>query len=77
MEEIKLSDLTSGGVGRITKVVGGKGLHQKLAMMGVKEGSRIRVIKSALTGGPVVVEVDRNSMAVGHRMAQKIYVERM
>ncbi len=77
MEEIKLSDLASGGVGRITKVIGGKGLHQKLIMMGIKEGSRVRVIKSALSGGPVVVEVDRNSMAVGRGMAQNIYVERM
>ncbi len=72
---MKLSDLSLGDTGRITRVVGGWGLHQKLTMMGIKEGSMIKVIKSAFSGGPVVVEVGRNSIAIGRGMAQKIYVE--
>jgi len=35
----------------------------------------IRVIKSASSGGPVVIEVERNSIAIGMGMAQKIYVQ--
>ncbi|OYT40821.1 MAG: ferrous iron transport protein A [Candidatus Altiarchaeales archaeon ex4484_43] len=75
MSEMRLSDLSLGDTGRITRVVGGWGLHQKLTMMGIKEGSMIRVVKSASSGGPVVIEVERNSIAIGRGMAQKIYVE--
>ena len=74
MERI-LSDIVPGGTGIITKIMGGQGLQRKLTMRGVKEGSRISVIKSAGSGGPVVIEVDRNSIAIGRGMAQKIYVE--
>ena len=70
-----MSDLSLGDTGRITRIVGGWGLHQKLTMMGITEGSMIRVIKSASSGGPVVVEVERNSIAIGMGMAQKIYVQ--
>lgn len=72
---MKLSDLSLGNTGRITQVVGGRGFQQKLAMMGIREGSTITVKKSAFSGGPVVIEVDRNSVAIGRGMAQKIYVE--
>ncbi|RLI90680.1 MAG: ferrous iron transport protein A [Candidatus Altiarchaeales archaeon] len=75
MSEVRLSDLSLGDTGRITRVVGGRGIHQKLAMMGIIEGSMIRVIKSASSGGPVVIEVERNSIAIGRGMAQKIYVQ--
>jgi len=75
MSEVRLSDLSLGDAGRITRVVGGRGIHQKLAMMGIIEGSMIRVIKSASSGGPVVIEVERNSIAMGRGMAQKIYVQ--
>ena len=72
---MRLSDLSLGDTGRIRRVVGGRGIHQKLTMMGITEGSMIRVIKSASSGGPVVVEVERNSIAIGMGMAQKIYVQ--
>lgn len=72
---MRLTDLSRGDTGRITRVVGGWGLHQKLAMMGIKEGSLITVKKSSASGGPVVVEVGRNSIAIGQGMAQKVYIE--
>lgn len=72
---MRLSELTLGDMGRITRVIGGRGFQQKMAMMGVKEGSLITVKKSAVYGGPVVIEVGRNSIAIGRGMAQKIYVE--
>ncbi|HDH86737.1 MAG TPA: ferrous iron transport protein A [Desulfobacteraceae bacterium] len=75
MIDVRLSDLSVGDTGRITRIVGGRGIHKKLAMMGIMEGSMIRVIKPASSGGPVVIEVGRNSIAIGRGMAQKIYVQ--
>ncbi|MEA1925543.1 MAG: FeoA family protein [Candidatus Altiarchaeota archaeon] len=72
---MRLSDMALGNAGRITRIVGGRGFHQKLAMRGIKEGSTIAVKKSSLSGGPVVIEVDRNSIALGKGMAKKIYLE--
>ena len=73
--EMKLSDLIAGNTGKIIRIIGGKGFRQKLAVMGIKEGLEVRIIKSSLSGGPVVIEVERNSIAMGRGMAQKIYVE--
>jgi len=73
--ESALSDIIPGETGIITRIIGGQKLQRKLIMRGIKKGSRIRVIKSAGSGGPVVIEVERNFIAIGRGMAQKIYVE--
>lgn len=70
-----LTELTLGDTKRITRIIGGRRFQQKMAMMGIKEGSTITVKKSAVSGGPVVIEVGRNSIAIGRGMSQKIYVE--
>ncbi len=75
--EISLNNLPVGDTGRITGVVGGREFRKKLALRGVKEGSIIRVMKSALSGGPVVIEINRNSMVVGRGMAQRVMIKRM
>ena len=72
---MRLSELTLGDARKVIKIDGGRGLQQKLAIMGIKEGSTVRIIKSASSGGPVVIEIDRNSIAIGRGMAQKIYVK--
>ena len=58
---------------RITAIEGGRGLRQKLFLRGLFEGKMVRVVSNY---GPVTVEVDRNVVAIGRGMAQKIIVER-
>jgi len=66
-----LAQLRIGETARIMAVEGGRGLRQKLFLRGLIEGRVIRVISNY---GPVTVEVDRNVVAIGRGMAQKIMV---
>jgi ferrous iron transport protein A len=69
-----LVNLKPGEDAIVIEVKGGKGLRQKLNLRGIFEGSVIRVI--SCNPGPVVLEVDRNTVAIGKGMAQKIMVNR-
>ena len=68
-----LSQVGAGETARIMAIEGGRGLRQKLFLRGLFEGKVVRVVSSH---GPVVVEVDRNVIAIGRGMAQKIIVGR-
>ncbi len=68
-----LTQLRAGEVVRIVAIEGGHGLRQKLFLRGLFEGKVIRVVSNY---GPITVEVDRNVVAIGRGMAQKIVVMR-
>jgi Fe2+ transport system protein A len=70
---VMLGQLGIGEIARIVAIGGGRGLRQKLFLRGLFEGKMLRVISNY---GPVTVEVERNIIAIGRGMAQKIIVER-
>ena len=66
-----LAQLRTGETATIVSIEGGRGLRQKLLLRGLFEGKVIKVVSNY---GPVTVEVDRNVVAVGRGMANKIIV---
>ena len=66
-----LTQLKVGEKARIVAIGGGRGLRQKLFLRGLFEGKVIRMVSNY---GPATVEVDRNIVAIGRGMAQKIIV---
>ena len=81
MNDISLSEMREGEWARIVAIDGGRmsrhgehRLRQKLLLRGLLEGSVVRVISCR---GPITIEVDRNIVAIGRGMAQKIRVVRM
>lgn len=70
----QLTDLGPEETGVVVRVMGGHGLRQKLALMGIKEGSLLRMISSSR--GPVVVESNGGQIALGRGMARKVIVIR-
>lgn len=73
MMPMVLSQLGIGEMATIVAIQGGRGLRQKLFLRGLFEGKVVRMISNY---GPVTVEVDRNVVAIGRGMAQKIIVGR-
>jgi len=73
--DTNLSQIKPGIPARIMAIGGGHGVRQKLNLMGVSEGSIVRVISNRT--GPVTIEVDRNTISIGRGMAQKIQVSMM
>ena len=60
---------------RILSFRGGIGLEHKLRQLGLVPGDNARVLRQAPLGGPVLVEVDGRSIALGRGIASKVVVE--
>ena len=60
---------------KVLRYAGGGGLDLKMRSMGLLPGDYARVIRQAPFGGPVLVEIDGRSIALGRGIASKIEVE--
>jgi ferrous iron transport protein A len=60
---------------RVVSFAGGSNLEHKLRQLGMLPGNCARLIRQAPLGGPVMVEVDGRSVAIGRGIAAQILVE--
>jgi len=75
MRRLLLTQLESGQTGKITGILGGHGLVNKLSALGIRPGKNITKVSSILMRGPVVARVDNTEVAIGFGVASKIVVE--
>ena len=68
---LSLNQLNINDKGKVISIEGGNGLHQKLHLHGIFVGSIVEIISNS---GPLIIEVDRNVISIGQKMAQKIEV---
>ena len=64
-------------IGKTVRVVsfdGGRKLEHKLRQLGILPGNCARIIRFAPLGGPVLVEVEGRSIAIGRGVASRIFV---
>jgi ferrous iron transport protein A len=64
-------------IGEVVRVMslGGRGLSRKLLDMGVYPDDRVRVLRSAPLGGPLLIEIAGRELAIGRGIAARIEVE--
>ncbi|MBN1190888.1 MAG: ferrous iron transport protein A [Dehalococcoidales bacterium] len=62
--------------GTILQITAGRGLLNRLSALGIMPGKKITKISSMLMRGPVMIQVDRTRIAIGHNMASRILVQR-
>ena len=60
---------------RITGFADGKGVESKLRQLGIIPGETIVVIRVAPLGGPLLLDVQGRTVAIGKGVASKIEVE--
>lgn len=70
-----LIQVETGQTVTIVSFKGGEGLEHKLRQLGLIPGDEARVLRHAPLGGPVLVEVDGRSIALGRGVASKVIVE--
>jgi ferrous iron transport protein A len=70
---MNLAQVKEGELVRIVDVLGGLGLRNRLASIGIFPGAQVKVVKSP--PGPVIVEVAGSRVAIGQGMAKKVEVE--
>ena len=74
-ETITLARMEQGETGVIVEIEGGHNLEERLDVMGIREGSRVKKISGQLMRGPVTIMAGSTHTAIGYGMAQKILVE--
>jgi ferrous iron transport protein A len=70
-----LIDVDSGQWVRVTSIRGGRHLEGKLRQLGLLPGDQARVMRHAPFGGPIMIEVNGRTIALGRGIASKIAVE--
>jgi Fe2+ transport system protein FeoA len=59
----------------ITEYRGGKGVYSKLRQLGLTPGRKVKVLRYAPLGGPLMLDVGGRSVALGRGIADRVHVE--
>lgn len=70
---VPLSCLRTGEWGRLRSVTGGRGLLARTLALGLTPGTPVLLVRAF--GGPVIISVRGSRLALGRRMAERIWVE--
>jgi ferrous iron transport protein A len=60
---------------RILSITGGWDVRRSFNQIGIQPGDRVRVLRHAPFGGPLVLDTHGTQVAVGKQLAEKIRVE--
>lgn len=72
---MKLLDAPKGSLLNVLDYRGGKGVEFKLRQLGLAPGHKIKILRYAPLGGPVMIDVEGRSVAIGRGIAARIDVE--
>lgn len=74
---MKLLGIPKGHTVKIINFQGGKGLEAKLRQLGLNPGREVKVLRYAPLGGPVMLDVEGRSIAIGRGIAERVIVENL
>jgi len=60
---------------RIVNYRGGRGVGYKLRQLGLYPGREVKILRYAPLGGPVMIDVEGRSIAIGRGIASRVEVE--
>ena len=60
---------------KIVSITGGKGSRRILAQLGIGIGSVVKIARNAPFAGPILIDNQGSSVAIGRGVAAKILVE--
>ncbi len=75
VQRMSLADMETGESGKVSEVLGGRGVTDRLQALGVRAGSTITKTGVVSSRGPVVARVGSTQVSVGFGISYKILVE--
>jgi Fe2+ transport system protein FeoA len=75
VDETSITDLKVGQTAVIISINGGNKSTKRLADLGLKSGTEIKIIGRTLFSGPVQIEVVGSRLVLGRGLASKIMVK--
>jgi len=70
-----LKDVSEKQVVLIKRLVGGFGQRRRLLGLGIYPGEAVRILHNSVFGGPILIEVRGNEVAIGKTVAADVEVE--
>ena len=70
----KLDQVQEGKKAKVIEIKGGRSVRQRLAEMGVHPEDIVGIVRSSVFGGPLLIDIRGNEVAIGRCVAQKIEV---
>jgi ferrous iron transport protein A len=75
MAELKLSELSPGAAGKVTRIEGNPGARQRLQEMGLVRGTTVQFVRAAPLGDPLEVKVRGYNLSLRRSEAEEVTVE--
>jgi ferrous iron transport protein A len=72
---MKLLDIPKGQSAKIVGFKGGRCVDFKLRQLGLSPGREVKVLRFAPLGGPLMLDVEGRSVAIGRGIAARVEVE--
>ncbi|MCK4298367.1 MAG: ferrous iron transport protein A [Planctomycetes bacterium] len=72
---VSLGEMNVGQAGVIRQVLGGRGFVRRLEVLGIRPGKSVAKTSAHMWAGPVLVQVDGRTIALGSGMARRVLVE--
>jgi ferrous iron transport protein A len=72
---VSATQMLAGQSGVVVGIEGGHILLSRLGALGIRPGKRIRKVSSGFMRGPLVFEVEGCDIAIGFRMASRIFAK--
>lgn len=72
---MNLLDLPKGTSARVVDYRGGRNVDFKLRQLGLSPGRMVTVLRYAPLGGPLMLDVEGRSVALGRGIAARVQVE--
>ena len=75
IEKIPLTDMVPSETGTVVEINGGRGIRNRLHMLGIRPGKKVTKVSITFSRGPVVLQVGGSQVSLGHGVSYKIIVE--
>jgi ferrous iron transport protein A len=72
---MRLLDVPKGHSVHIVSFHGGRGVDFKLRQLGLNPGREVKVLRYAPLGGPMMLDVEGRSVAIGRGIAARVEVK--
>jgi len=75
VERVPLTDMKTGETGKVVEIFAGRGIHNRLRALGLRQGVKVTKVSAVFAGGPVVLKLYGTQTALGYGISHKIIVE--
>ena len=72
---MNLLDLPKGETAKIIDYRGGRNVDFKLRQLGLSPGRMVKILRYAPMGGPLMLEIEGRSVAIGRGIAARVQIE--